>query len=336
MPVTLAQAQVNMANDVDFNVVDNFRRYSWLYDQIVFDDTVTPGTNGGTLTYAYTRLIVAASASFRAFNTEYTPGQATRQQFSANLKPLGGAFSVDRVLANMGPSATNEVAFQMQQLEVSTRIQFQQAIILGDTAVDANSFDGLSKALTGTSTEVTPSSGDWSPATVVTQVIAQQRLDELDDFLSRIVPSHTGSGDQGEPGAVPPGMKALLGNTKSIMRLRALARWAAMYTADKDDLGRKIERYGDWVLIDLGDRADGASPIIPIAAGTNLTDIYACSFGLDALHAASPAGHQLVQTWLPDFSISGAVKSGELELGPTAIVLKNTKACGVMRGVKVA
>ena len=30
-----------------------------------------------------------------------------------DLKPLGGSFQVDRVLANLGPAATNEVAFQM-------------------------------------------------------------------------------------------------------------------------------------------------------------------------------------------------------------------------------
>ena len=336
MPVTLAQAQVNTQNDVDYAVIDNLRRYSWLFDQIVFDDTVTPGTGGGTLTYGYTRLMTAAGADFRAFNQEYVPGQATRQRFTADLKPLGGAFSVDRVLADLGSPATNEVTFQMQQMLTSVRTRFQQELVLGDTAVNANGFDGLSKALTGSTTEVTSVTSDWTPATVVTQALANSRLDEIDDFLSRIVPSHTGGGDQGAPGAVPPGVKAILGNTKSITRLRALARWAAMFTSSKDDLGRQVDRYGDWVLIDIGDRLDGAAPIIPIGtAGAGLTDLYAVTFGLDAFHGASVAGHQLVRTWMPDFTIAGAVKSGEIEMGPVASVLKNTKACGVLRSVKV-
>jgi len=333
MPITLAQAQVNTQADVDYSVIDNLRRYSWLFDQIVFDDTVTPGTGGGSLTYAYTRLVTAAPAGFRAINSEYVPGQATRARASVDLKQLGGAFSVDRVIAKLGAQATNEVTFQMQQLLTSIRTRFQQELILGDTAVDGNGFDGLSKILTGTTTEKTATVADWTAATVITQALAMARLDEVDEWLSGIVPSHTGGGDQGAPGALPPGVKAILGNTKSITRFRALARWAAMYTEEKDSLGRKIERYGDWVLVDLGDRADGASPIIPVSSSS--TDLYAVTFGLDSVHGASPANSQLVETWMPDFSNAGAVKTGEIELGPCALVVKNTKAAGVLRGIDV-
>jgi len=156
--VTLAQAQVNVQDDVDFAVIDDLRRYSWLFDQIVFDDTVSPGTNGATLTYAYTRLTQAAPAGFRKYNEEYTPGQAKRTRQSSDLKPLGGAFNLDRVLANLGQATTNELTFQMQQLTTSAPIRFIQEMINGDTAVDDAGFDGLSKALVGTSTEVTAGS----------------------------------------------------------------------------------------------------------------------------------------------------------------------------------
>jgi hypothetical protein len=331
MPVTLAQAQINAANDVDYAVIDNLRRYGgWFIDQVVFDDTVTPGTGGGTLTYGYTRLTSAAPAAFRAYNTEFVPGQATRSRFTVDLKPLGGAFTVDRDLADLGPAASNELAFQTQQMLTSIRTRFAQEAILGDVAVDATGFDGLSKILTGTTTELTTAT-NW--ATVATQVAANQELDKLDEWLSRIVPSHVGSGDQGMPGSLPPGVKAILGNTKSIMRLKALARWAAMATSEKDDLGRQIDRYGDWVLVDLGDRADGASPIIPIAA--NVSEIYAVTFGLDAFHGASKSGVPLMRTWMPDFSTAGAVKSGESEMGPLAMCLKSTKAAGVYRNITV-
>ncbi len=333
MPITLAQAQVNCANDVDYAVIDNLRRYSWLLDQIVFDDTVTPGTGGGTLTYGYTRLTSAAPAAFRALNSEYVPGQAVRQQYTANLKPLGGAFSVDRVLANLGAAASNEVSFQMQQMLTSIRVRFMQELILGDTAVDANGFDGLSKALTGTATEFTATVTDWSAATVVTQALAMARLDELDYFLSLIVPSHVGGGENGTPGALPPGVKAILGNTKSITRVKAILRWAGLATADKDDMGRHVDMYGDWHLVDIGDRSDGSAPIIPVSSSS--TDLYAVSFGLDALHGASVAGNSLMTTLMPDFSTAGAVKSGEIEMGPVAMVLKNTKAAGVYRGIDV-
>ena len=159
------------------------------------------------------------------------------------------------------------------------------------------------------------------------------RLDEVDEWLSSIVPSHTGGGDGGTPGALPPGQKAILGNTKSITRLKALARWAGIYTETKDGLGRTISMYGSWTLVDIGDRLDGSAPIIPVSSSS--TDLYAVTFGLDSVHAASAAGNPLVQTWLPDFSTSGAVKTGEIEMGPAALVVKNTKAAGVLRGIDV-
>lgn len=330
MPITLAQAAINTQNDVDYAVIDNLRRNSWLMDQIVFDDTVNPGTGGGTMTYGYTRLTAAASAAFRALNTEYTPGQATRARSTVDLKPLGGAFSVDRVLANLGGAATNEINFQMQQLLISIRTRFQQEVILGDTAVDANGFDGLSKSLTGTTTEQTTAT-NW--ATVATQVAAQQELDKLDELLSRIVPSTVGGGDIGAPGALPPGMKAILGNTKSIHQLKRLARWAAMATSQEDSLGRRIDMYGDWVLVNIGDRMDGSGPIIPITS--NATDIYAVTFGLDSFHGASLGGSPLMRTALPDFSTAGAVKTGEVEMGPIAMCLRNTKSAAVYRSITV-
>lgn len=350
MPVTLAQAQVNVQDDVDYAVIDNLRRTSWLADQIPWDDVVTPGTNGASLTYGYTRLTTPRAAAFRALNTEYVPGQAQRTRYTVDLKPLGDAFSIDRVLAGLGNAATNETAFQLQQALVAIPARFQLEVLYGDTAVDTLGFDGLSKALTGTTTEVYPGTtgaayADWTPTTVNTADLANGALDTLDDFLSRIVPSRVGGGT-GQPGDVPAGTKAILGNTKSITRIRSIARRAAMYTNERDDLGRQVERYGSWVLVDIGDRVDGASPIIPIESrdtdlggGTTttsgLTDIFAVSFGMDALHGAAVAGKQLVQTYMPDYTTAGAVKSGEIEMGPVAMVLKNAKACGVLRNVKV-
>ncbi|MCX4540492.1 major capsid protein [Streptomyces sp. NBC_01565] len=353
MPVTLAQAQLNTQNDIDFAVIDNLRRYSWLLDRIVFDDTVTPGTGGGSLTYGYTRLKTPRTAAFRALNSEYSPAEAQRERITVDLKPHGGAFSVDRVLSNLGASATNETTFQMQQLLTAVQQRWQEELINGDVAVDALGFDGLNKSLTGTATEYDPLDNgttagylDWRAATVITQPLAMAALDQMDEFLSQLMPSKTGGGDQGSPGALPPGEKAILGNTKSITRIRALARWAGLYTADKDEVGRRVERYADWALVDIGNGQTGASPIIPVysadadeAGGggtiTGLTDIYAVTFGMDALHGASVAGNPLVQTWLPDFAHAGAVKTGEIEMGPTAMVLKNTKSCGVLRKVKV-
>lgn len=354
MPVTLTQSALNTQSDVDYAVIDNLRRYSWLLDQMVFDDTATPGTGGGTLSYSYTRLLAPRSAAFRAYNAEYTAAEATRQRYTVDLKPLGGRFGIDRALARLGQAATNEITFQLQQLLTSVRVKFANEMINGDTAVDANGFDGLNKVLTGASTEYLPIDNgvttgylNWTAGTIDTQSEAMACMDVLDDWLSSILPSTSGGGDLGAPGALPAGVKAIIGNTKSITRVRSIARWAGMYTAEKDELGRQIEMYGPWTLVNAGDDMTGAGPIIPIAtrdpdgagAGgniTNLTDLYAVSFGLDAFHGASVAGSPLIQTWMPDYEHTGAVKDGEVEMGPCATVLRNTKCCGVLRNIKVA
>jgi hypothetical protein len=335
--ITLSDAQVNVQDDVDYAVIDQYRRASWLLDQLTFDDCVNPGTGGATLTYGYTRLVNARKGAFRAINAEYTPGKATRQRYTTDLKPLGDSFQVDRVIAHLGSATTNEVSFQMGQAIEGAANKFIDAVVNGDTAVDANGFDGLSKALTGSSTEMFPGGAakwvDWTNATINTQDEAHGALDVLDEFLALVVG----------------GADALIGNRKSITRVRSLARRAGYYTRDEDALGRMVERYGNTVLIDAGTTVANESAtetdVVPIytkdpdGAGsetsqTGLTDLYAVRFGLDAFHGVSTTG-PLVQSWLPDFTTSGAVKTGEVEMGPLSTVLKKTTAAAVLRQVKV-
>ena len=54
--ITLEEAKVGMADKVDQMVVDEFRRDSFLLDRLVFDDAVSPGTGGSTMTYGYMQL----------------------------------------------------------------------------------------------------------------------------------------------------------------------------------------------------------------------------------------------------------------------------------------
>jgi len=355
MPITLAQAQINARDDIDHAVIDNLRRYSWLWDQIIWDDTVTPGTGGASLTYGYTLLTAARQGQFRQINQEYTAQSASREQRSTTLKPFGGAYTLDRILRGLGPAATNEETFQTQQLMKGATTSLMVEIVNGDTAVNTAGFDGLDKLLTGQATEYTPNSGgtaytSWAPGAIDTQEKANLQLDILEEWLSSITPSIVGGGDMSADAGLPGGVKAILGNTKSITRLKALARWANLHTSTLETFGgvqRRVERYGEWVLQDIGDNALGSAPVIPIETRdpdgvggggniTNLTDLYAVSFGLDAFHGASMAGKPLVAYYPPEWNTPGAVKTGELEIGPGAMILRNTKACGVLRNVKVA
>lgn len=313
MPVTLEQARQNTTDAMDLAVIDEFRTNS-LLELIQFDDVVNPAGGGATLTYGYRRLAELSDAAFRALNTEYTPSEVSTTRHTTDLKVLGGAFQIDRILSNLGPAATNEVALQMQQKVRAVQAEFGNAVINGDSAVDEDSFDGLSKALTGSSTEI-DSGWDWSG--IDSPEAALVILDKLDDFLGNL-------DDQPQ---------AIITNKRVIARLRAAARRANMYTRETGPRDSYFETYGGIRLIDAGKKAGSNEDVIPVEGGK--TDMYAVRFGLDAFHGVSTAGGNLVKTWAPDFNSAGAVKTGEVELGPVGVVLKKTKAAAVARDITV-
>lgn len=333
MAVTLAEAKNNTQDDVDVQVIDEFRKESAILDALVFDDVVNPAGGGATLTYGYRRLITQPTADFRALNSEYTDANVQTERYSVDLAVLGGSFSVDRVIAKLGPAASGAVTLNMNQKIKAARTRFQDAVINGDTATDANGFDGLDKALVGSDTEFRGDAvTDWTDFDTDPRA-EQKALDVLDEWLSLL---------DGAPTMV-------LGNSKALARVRALARRAGQYTRDPVDgligaNGRPIvrESYGGVTFLDPGEKAGTNSPIIPVegrtiggTAETGLTDLYAVRIGLDGFHGVSTVGGQLVQTWLPDFSGAGAVKRGEVEMGPVGVALKATKAASVFRNVKV-
>ena len=102
--------------------------------------------------------------------------------------------------------------------------------------------------------------------------------------------------------------------------------------------------YDGIVLIDLGAKSGTNDPVISIVNTrtpngtdivTGLTDLYAARLSLDGFHAVSLANQDLIKIWMPDFSTSGAVKTGEVEL-VAAVVLKATMSAGVFRNIKVS
>ncbi|MEV5289925.1 major capsid protein [Streptomyces sp. NPDC053741] len=439
MPVTLSEAKNNATDDVDVQVIDEFRKESAVLDALTFDDVVNPAGGGATLTYGYRRLVTQPTAAFRALNTEYAPSNVQTQRYSVDLAVLGGSFEVDRVMAKIGPAASSAVTLNMQQKIKATKTRFQDAVINGDVdgtedADAENGFDGLDKALRGSDTEFRATqTTNWSdfdsnPAS------AQVALDTLDEWLSLM---------DGSPTMV-------LGNSKALARVRALARRAGVYTKSPVDGllgpgGRPVvrEAYGDILFVDPGEKPGTSAPIIPIetrdpdsstwtlevtgspvggtytisvtvggstqttsgiaynatasavqsaiiglsnvgsgnatvsgtavktltftgeladlsvgvtasgasltggtspavavaqtgnGAVSGLTDLYAVRMGLDGFHGVSTVGGQIISTYLPDFTSAGAVKKGEVEMGPIAVVLKATKAAAVFRNLKV-
>lgn len=317
MAVTLSEAKKNVQDDLQMGVIDEFAKSSFLFNNLTFDDCVSPTGGGATLTYAYTRLITQPTAQFRAVNEEYTPQEVEKQRYTVDLKVFGGSFEIDRVISNMG-GIVNEVTLQMQQKIKAAAALFNDTVINGDSAVNAKAFDGLDKALTGSSTEHVPSTTiNLSTSANVTSNW-QEFLDILDEFLM---------GLDGTPSFIG-------GNTKLIARIRAVARRAGMYQITKNNFGQQIEQYGNIPLVDFGTKAGSNEPVVPIDSTTGETSLYVARLGLDGFHAVSMAGVPPVQSWLPDFKTAGAVKKGEVEM-VAAVALKATKAAGVLRKIKV-
>lgn len=328
MSITLAQAKAGMTNKIDQAVVDEFRRASFMLDSLTFDDAVSPGTGGSTLTYGYVQLLTPATAAFRAINSEYSAKEAVRTTKTVDLKIFGGKFGIDRVIQNTS-GVVNEMSFQLEQMIKGATNLFHYTVINGDKSVSSDEFDGLDVMLTGASTEAN-SAGSAINLSNSSAVDANYKefMDTIDIWLA---------GLDGRP-------SILAGNGTLISKIKSVARRAGYYTQTEDAFGRKVDAYDGIPLLDLGYYWNGTATAPCVAnyqatigteTVTGMTDLYAVSLGLDGFHAVSPLGGSPINAYLPDLSQPGVVKSGEVEM-VAAVVLKSSRKAGVLRRIKVA
>jgi hypothetical protein len=209
----------------------------------------------------------------------------------------------------------DEVALQSAQKIKAASALFSDTIINGNSSTDANVFDGLDVAITGTDTEFTPEAPIDLSTTEKVTANAVAFVDALDEWLGEM-----------------DGVDAILCNSKMAAKFRAVARRMGMYQETKNSFGQKVEHYGSIPFVDLGAKPGSNDPIVGIDEG--ITSLYAVRFGLDGFHAISMAGQPPVKIWLPDFSTAGAVKKGEVEM-VAGCALKSTKAAGAFRNIKV-
>ena len=311
--VTLEQAKLNVTDDLQLGIIDEFAKSSFILNNIPFHNCVSPVGGGATLTYGYTRLITQPVAEFREVNAEYNTHEVKKQRYVTDLKVFGGAFEVDRIIADMGGIA-DEVALQSRQKVKAASALFSDTIINGNSSKDAKVFDGLDVAVTGTDTERLGDVIDLSTSDAVT-ANATKFVDALDEWLGTME-----------------GTDAILCNAKMAAKFRAIARRMGVYQTTMNNFGQRVEHFGSIPFVDVGAKAGSNDPIVGITEG--VTSLYAVKFGMDGFHAISMAGHVPCKIWLPDFSTAGAVKKGEVEM-VAGCALKSTKAAGVFRNIKV-
>ena len=313
MAITLQEAKIGMADQVDKQVVDMFRRSSLLLDNMVCDNAISPGTGGSTLTYGYIQLKSPATAAVRAVGAEYTPGEAKKEKKTTGAVIMGGSFQIDRVLQNTS-GAADELAFQAEQKIKATANYFHDLVINGDA--DADNFAGLKKMLSGTANELTSNVSLTSSSELDENYNAF--LDEMDAFIAAL---------DGTP-------SLLMMNRSMLVKLRAIARRAGYYERSQDDFGRTVETYAGIPLMDMGQFYDGATSRDVIATEGGKTCIYAVCLGLDGFHGISPMGDGVIVSYMPDLNAPGAIKTGEVEL-VAGVALKNTLKAAVLKDIAI-
>ncbi len=316
MAFTLADAKKLSQDKLTNYVIDEFRK-SPLLDALVFDDTVKP-QGGQTLAYVYNRVTTLPTAAGRAINAEYAAQEAKTSPITVNLKVFGGSFNLDRVIVNHEKQVIDHIKFQLEQKTKATRALFADWFINGDSTADATAFDGLDKALTGSTTEIIPGTAiDLSSASAV-EANWKAFLYQFRQVLKLL---------DGAPG--------LIGVNRDMFAVfQTIADFSTQFTATKSEMGSEIVKYGTATIMDMGDKPGTSSPIIETDGTAGTTDIYIARVALDGLHGVTPDGEKGPKTYLPDMTAPGAVKTGEVEM-VAAMALKATRAAAVLRKVKV-
>lgn len=326
--ITLAEMKVGMSDKVKAGVVDKFLQESAVLQDLPFDDAVSPN-GGSTMTYGYVQTKLPGQTSFRALNHEYVASEATVEKKSVDLKIFGGAFQIDRVLKK-AEGMYNNVAFQMNEKIKAAVATFHDAMINGDSATDANSFDGLDKFLVGQSTE-------YNTGAVIdlsTKTALETNASVFYEALKKLMNSTNAD--------------ALYVNEDMALKIESVAAYLGYKTQTEEAFGKKYTKVGEVKIVDLGNKvsvSEGVAteePIISVkertvasVKTTGITDIYAVHYSVeDGFHGVTLTGDAGVDQYLPDFNQPGAVKEGEVEM-VACVALKRTKAAGVLRNIKI-
>lgn len=330
MAMTLAQFREGMSDKVAQQIADIWIRESEVLQLLQFDNCVSP-QGGSTLTYAYVQKKLPSVATFRAINKEYEANEATLERKTADLKIFGGKFAMDRVL-KAAEGRYNNMAFQVNEKILSAISLFHYTMVNGNSTTNTDEFDGLDKMLAGTTSEYNTT----GVLDISTMDNLKANADAFYEALQILIKNSKAD--------------ALLMNASTLAKVQTMARVLGYKTESEEAFGRKVQTMDGVRLMDLGNHytidggavkansvvQSGLTRTVGGTETTGLTDIYAVKFDVnDGFHAASLAGTSAISQYLPDFTQSGAVKDGEVEM-VAATVLKNTQHAGVLRNIKLA
>lgn len=244
MALTLAQAKQLSDSKLVNQIIDEFRK-SPLLEALTFDNTVK-AQGGKTLAYVYNRVTTQPTAGTRAVNGEYTAQETVTGQQTVNLKIMGGSYELDRVIANDEKQVVDQIEFQTTQKAKATVAVFNDLFINGNASVDATQFDGVDKAVKGTTTERnTDSFIDLSDSSKIDS--------NYKNFLYQLRKLEASM--DGKP-------THYLMNSDLFAVFQTIADRVPNIRYVKNELGEEVLKYGKAELVEMGDKAGTTNPII--------------------------------------------------------------------------
>lgn len=223
--LTLAQTK-DLTNDtLQAGVIETMAKESKLLAQLPFMTIEGAG-------YAYNIERTLADVEFRALNTAYNTVAPTTERKTEHLVILGGEAIVDSFQIEVHSNINDIMAIETALTAKSIAHKYEKTFIAGDSAVDANAFDGLKKRV--------------EEAQVVT--IASTEKDAFLEGLDELLDSIQGGAD------------ALIMNKKTRRHLSKVARDYISYS--KNDFGVQQMQYGDVKVIDVEHEILGEDNVI--------------------------------------------------------------------------
>jgi len=241
-------------------VIDTIVRDSPLFQMLPFMDVV-----GTAVTY--NREATNPAASFYDVGDTWTEATPTFTQVTAPLRIMGGDADIDRFLQQTYADPNDlEVEIIKKRAKAVAHLD-GDAFYNGDSAVNAKSFDGLTKVLSGSGGQEVTLGPNGSALT----------LDALDQMIDLI------------PGGRP---DALLMSKRSRRKLSSLRRSSGnLLETTVDAFGRHVVMYdGIPVLAD-----DNVSDTQTVGSGTQCSSIYAVRFGMEGVMGLQNSELQVVE-----------------------------------------
>ncbi|BDZ40817.1 hypothetical protein GCM10025865_01160 [Paraoerskovia sediminicola] len=261
MAINLVESAKLSQNTLARGVMETFVQNSPVLDRIPFMDI-----EGNA--YAYNEEATLPGVAFRAVNGSYTESTGTVNQKTETLSILGGDADVDKFIQQTRSNFNDQRAVQTAMKVKAASYKFQDTFFNGDTAVDANSFDGLKKRLTGA--QVISAGTNGIPVVGNGGTEAHAFLDQLDVLLAAVPGISASNG-------------AIYVNSSILAKIRSAGRRIGGTEVVKEDLtGKRILTWNGIPVLDAGQTAAGAAVLgqnETQGSSSAASSVYAVRFG---------------------------------------------------------